>query len=639
MNASGRASKALAKAAAALALLVCALALCTCPGRAFAAVDVDGLKATAQVQTDGALHITEQRTCELQETRSALAVPVTSIQQDSKLSVSAIRFAHVTVQGGIDGNWTSLEEVAFSADMRAAYEQTGGIAARVAAHNSKADDGSGSGGAYLPEQPSFAVDPRDRVIYLFFPATSGRILFDIDYEVTNAVRAFDDVAELYWDYVAEDADARVSGVTVSVQLPMPEGMEAVPEQNVFAWGHGAAGTVDVRADGTVAFRVPEVLPGQYAQAHILFPVAWLTNLPLEARFAYSGTRLDAAKAEEEAWTDTWSAWLANSYAVDLAFVLLAVVIIGAASGLYLTFGRERGGDGGPSENERLEDGDLPTGFEAAIMGRLLRWNHASPLDMPASLMQLAARGALRIDALSNEGPFGRGYEELRIRQGKRAKDIVSTAADQELFRLLFDVWGEGYAAVTTTDIVRHSEKVGRERFRQELAGFTDALTKDVDGCGFFDQRSARVQRGIIIAGMVCFLLALIFGVAGGSLMRGTAMAVAGAACLVIGNYTGRLTSVGLRVQAAAQDLKASLEGSPLENISDEDAPYGLELGVAGTAPARSVSSAASSHQSRTSPEASEESLAVRWLAPRTGRGGAPIPSLAQAWASEMEKRG
>lgn len=626
-----------AKACKALfALLMGAFVFTAFPAHAFAVVEANALKATAQVQTDGALHVVEQRTCTFAEEHSAFAIPVTSLQQDSKLIVTSIRYAHVTVQGGIDGNWTSMDEVAFTAELREAYEQTDGIASRVTSYNRAVDAADQPGGTSLPEQPSFAVDQRDQVIYLFFPATSERILFDVDYEITDAVRVFDDVAELYWDYVAVDEDVRVNRVAISVQLPMPEGMEAVPDQNVYAWGHGAAGTVDVRTDGTVAFRVPEVGPGQYAQAHVLFPASWLTNLSLEARYAYSGTRLDEAKAEEAAWTDTWSAWLANSYAVDLAFILLAVVVIGVALVLYLLFGREHerneaDDDAGCMSEWREGDG-LPADCEAAIMGRLLRWNHTSVLDIPASIMQLASRGALRIDVIEGASPLGRGYEELRIRQGTRAKDVVRTAADQELFRLLYDVWGEGYAAVTLSDIARHAERAGRERFRQQLARFAHALTEDVDARGFFDERSARVQKGIIIAGVACFLLMLLFGVAGGSFIRGVAMAVAGAACLILGNYTGRLTSAGRDVRCAAEVLKSELDAMPLDRIPDEYAAYALELGVSGD-PIKG-------QEDSSAPEdVIGKSLAVFWLAARHGRGGMRIPSFACALASALERWG
>ena len=256
-------------------LLVSALFCLLMPASAFAALEVDSLKATAQVETDGALRIVEQRTFLFDEERSIILLPLSAMQADSRVTVSSIRYAHATVQGGIDGDWTTLSECAFSPNMREAYESTAGISAKVSALEAKAGNGSEAAlFSGLPKSDSFAVDERERGLYLFFTPTSGRVVFDYDFTITNDIRAFDDVAELYWDYVPSDDTTRVTSVNVTVRLPLPEGMEAVAGQNVHAWGHGASGSVDVKADGTVVYRAPEVRPGQYAQAHVLFPVSW-----------------------------------------------------------------------------------------------------------------------------------------------------------------------------------------------------------------------------------------------------------------------------------------------------------------------------------------------------------------------------
>lgn len=601
----------------AVAILV---AVCALPGRAQAAASVDAasIRTVAQVQTDGALHVVEQRTFVFDDERSALFWPVTSMEADSTLEVSSVRFAPCTLQGGISGEWTVLPRASISSELEGAIQASSGLTGAL-------DGRAAALGAAV--DPGFHADAAERGLYLLFPPTEGRVVFECDFTVTNAVRAFDDAAELYWDYVPADADASAASVNVSVQLPMPEGMEAVAGQNVFAWGHGAAGTVNVKADGTVAFHVPELLRGQYAQAHVLFPQQWLTNLSFKAQHAHSGTRLDAAKAEEAAWTDTWSAWLANSYRLDLAFVMLSLVALGAALALFFAFGREPK-PLAPASREAART--LLHGFEAPLIGRLVRWGHASSADLVALLMQLAARGAVKVEALSEPGPLGCGFNDVRIRTGARAKDVARTPLDQELMRLLFDVWGEGYASVMLSDIKRHAA-ADRMRFRSELAAFAKVLTRAVQQAAFFDARSARVQRIVMIAGCVLVACALLFGVAGGSFVRGAALFLAGGGCIVLGNYTARLTPKGAEVQAAAVIMGRVLEGEPLEAMDAEDAPYGFACGCAlgAGAPPLSTDLAAG-------PDCS---FACFWLAPRKGRGGKPMPSFAQHLADELEAWG
>lgn len=572
-------------------LLLAALPAAACARASADAVDI---KTVAQVQTDGSLHVVEQRIFVFDTSAAELVWPLTSMEEDSKLEVASVRYAHCTLQGGIDGEWTSLAAAPFMAELRDATRASSAV----------------------PESPSFCVDNREGELYLFFAPLEGRVVFECDYTITDVVRAFDDIAELYWDYVPADAEATAQSVSASVRLPLPEGMEAVAGQNVFAWGHGAQGTVNVKADGTISFAVPEVRPGQYAQAHVLFPQQWLTNLSFEAQHAHAGTRLDDAKAEEEDWTDTWSAWLVNSYTLDLTFVAVGIIAIAAALALYFSFGRE------PKLHGQVSAGACKR-YEAPLIGRLLKWDHASPANLVCLIVQLVERRAITVEALSEQGPLGPGFEDLRIRTGAHAKDVARTPVDQEALKLLFDVWGEGYGSVTLTDIAKHAV-ADKERFRQELASFAQVLTGEVSAAGFFDARSARVQRGIIIAGCVLCAGALLFGVAGGSFVRGTALIIAGVACLVIGNYTGRRTEQGVAVEASALKLADACASVPAwDLIPESDVPYACAMQCLPKAAADQA------------PD--DGSFAALWLRPRKGRGGRPEPCLAQQLADQLER--
>lgn len=613
-----------------IAAVIAAIAFASFPSQAHAAADVASIKTVAQVQTDGALHVVEQRTYLFDESHAAIVWPLTAMEADSELEVWSVRLAHATIQGEVDGEWTSLEEVPFASDMRDVVASSSGLSAKMAARRTALDGAADASRTDpIPDHPSFCIDAHERALYLFIPPTEGRVVIECDLTITDAVRAFDDVAELYWDYVPADADAHAASVDVSVRLPLPDGLEAVAGQNVFAWGHGASGTVNVKADGTIAFRVPEVEEGQYAQAHVLFPERWLTNLSAQALRAHSGTRADDAKAEEEAWTDTWSAWLVNSLTVDIVFAIIGILGILGALGAYLLFGREPKAS---SSDDEASQGPSYADHEAPLIGRLFRWNHASGDDAVALLMGLQVRGAIKTEALEGAGPLGAGYEDLRIRTSSRAKDLVRTPIDQEAFRLLFDVWGEGYASVTLSDIIRHA-RADKERFARDIAGWNALLSSEVREAGFFDAKAARVQKAVLIAGCVLCAGALIFGVAGGSFMRGLALFLSGGACLVIGNYLSRRTPLGAEVEASALQMADALSDvSDLDCIPDADAPY---LFAMRRVPSAGGGSAQGFQAHPRGAEGEKISFARFWLGGRRGRGGKPMPSLARRLSDEL----
>lgn len=325
------------------------------------------LNERAQVQTTGALHVVEQRTFVFEQPTDVLRWSFTGLPGNSEIEVSSVRLAPVDENGAVVGDWQTLQRASLNTEWRDSLEGSGGASKDL--FSSMANDDA----LAIPKQGTWSLDAWRRTLYAFFDAPADRVMFEVDWSATDAVAAYDDVAELYWDYVPARSDMATYDVTASVQLPVPEGALVVPDETVLAWGHGAPGQADVTADGTVTYQVPEVRAGQYAQAHILFPTTWLTNLSKEARTAYSGVRTDNAKAEEEAWTDTYSNQLVNRFMVDAVVALLCAVLLAVAVILYVTHGRERRDDLlllTPNERRQLlEDPQLIARFKA--------WNHVA----------------------------------------------------------------------------------------------------------------------------------------------------------------------------------------------------------------------------------------------------------------------
>ena len=101
-----------------------------------------------------------------------------------------------------------------------------------------------------------------------------------------------------------------------------------------AWGHGPLdGAVDIaRGNVIVNYKMPRVAPGEFAEARIVFPAAWVPGL------AASGeARLQTVLDEEQAWADEANARreraciesaLAASAQLGGGAVLLAVALWG-----------------------------------------------------------------------------------------------------------------------------------------------------------------------------------------------------------------------------------------------------------------------------------------------------------------------
>lgn len=109
--------------------------------------------------------------------------------------------------------------------------------------------------------------------------------FRIHYTIDNLACAYQDTAELYWKFVSDGWQVESKNVSCTIVLPKPQDVKLSSEQNVKVWGHGTQGQMTIH-DDTIEYSVPAVPSEQFAEARVLFPSAWLSEVtPLpEAKY-------------------------------------------------------------------------------------------------------------------------------------------------------------------------------------------------------------------------------------------------------------------------------------------------------------------------------------------------------------------
>ncbi len=559
-SASAAASAKLASLGVLAALLLCLLL----PSQAFASYSNPSVNTVAQMRTDGSLHVVEQRTYSFEEDYSAVTWRFTGITDKQQVEVASVRIIQMDAEGNIVRDWDQLPEVAFQSNWRAFVDETEGRSDKVKdAEERLALSKDSSDAVELPKGDSFSFDKRRCELYVFLDSTENSTVIECDYAISNAALVYDDTAELYWDYVSAQPDVEMSNVRTQVQLPVPDGVEVVPGETVHAWGHGPEGTIDVRSDGTVHYYVPEVREGQYAQAHVLFPRSWLTNITVQSKLAKSGTRLDDALAEEATWTDTYSWGLVNSHIVNLALHVLCVLALAAAVVAYAVWGRERRGDGAAGEGVGAEgagaacapgagaanaasgEGADAAGVDAAVLGRLLRWNQQSAEDFAATLRQLQQRGVISVSA---EGP---SPGDVRFRITPSAKSAKLTGVEHGAMELLFDTVGDGYQSVSLAELQRFcDEHPGWAR--EAMASWQGVLSEQVEREGLFDARSRKVARWLAWGAGVFAAFAVVEFFAVGSVPMAGALLATGAVVGAVAYCMLRRTPRGVELAECAE---------------------------------------------------------------------------------------
>ena len=569
---------------AVILLMICLLPFCM-PGKALAAdyrcSEVDLL---ASVETDGSVHMTDQRIFDLTEGESAperLKWLYDGFIEGAEVTIERVRMAPVDGDGALAGEWTELPETTFLLPWR------------------------GGGG---PAHDAWAYDKFQHTLYALVDAMPERVMFEVVYRVEDAIEAFDDAADFQWLYVPQDYDVALADVRAEVVLPVAADDSVKVMENVYAWGHGPAdGEVDIRSDGTVIFTDPAVEPTMYAKARVMFPVEWLTNLSEEARLANQGTlQYYWTSRYEETWVDTDTSQEVIRLGLALGLLGLSAALLLAALIVWWRWGRERL----PAFRDDYWMNPPADAMAPAVLGRLWRWNHESPDDIVATVLDMVHRGVLEVRDDELVIPAAGEEPAKRVESGSaaalaapRVADVGADDAPDAPDANAADAANAEQVAldVATLRLLRMVATGGRTLSRAKLsalahehprdlleasAAWQRRLTALVEPYGFFDTASRRAQH--VVLGAAIFLAVIAVAAIIWVSWRVGVLALATAAAMgVLGNYTMRRSPEGNDIAAHAKALRNwmrdggwSLEGDKL--APDERAaliPYAYLFGA------------------------------------------------------------
>jgi uncharacterized membrane protein len=341
-------------------------------------------------------------------------------------------------------------------------------------------------------------------VQLNFELTDARAGFTVKYVAKGAAKRWDDIGELYWQFVGDQASVPCDHVRVTVHLP-----EGVTRDQVRAWAHGPLwGNVTIAPDASVVMTVDPLPEYTFVEGRILFPAAALTNARPTA-----GAREAAVLAEEQKWADQanrsrlWSRVKVIAWGVlGVGFIALALVLIVI---LYFKHGRE------PKTQfkaEYLRDIPQPP-LPPALVASIWRMGTVGRDDATATLLDLVYRKVIDMQRVSvvKDGFFGSG-EEITY-QLTRHEDREADLLDYEkrLLKLLFEEIGHA-----DTLVVSELKELAKKHRKSVSSGWTvwkNKVEKEAESRHYLDAKADRMAFsgaafafvGIVAAGAAAVL--------------------------------------------------------------------------------------------------------------------------------------
>ena len=323
---------------------------------------------------------------------------------------------------------------------------------------------------------------------------TGTHTYTISYRVEGALNGFEDHDELYWNAIGEHWPVPISAATVNVHAPGDIGQIA-------CFAGPAASELPCQVSTTdgpnATFRQAQLGPNQAFTVVVGFPKGLVPN-------------------PEPILDEKWHP--ARAFAVTPATVGLAggigVFAIGGLIGLGWTRGRDRryvgsavdatfGNEGGEHEPVPLLARDEtpvefapPDNLRPGQVGTLID-ETANPVDVTATIVDLAVRGWLRIEEIPKEGWFGK--PDWKLVKLKEADDTL-LAYEKRLFDSLFSAKAGVDSTVLLSDL--------KNTFASKMRKVQDDLYDDSVEQGWFLSRPDKVRSKWVGGGFMVLLLGI-----------------------------------------------------------------------------------------------------------------------------------
>jgi uncharacterized membrane protein len=320
-------------------------------------------------------------------------------------------------------------------------------------------------------------------VQLDFAVADASAAFTVDYVAKGAAKRWADTAELYWQFVGDQATVPSDHVRVTVHLPA-----GVSRSQVRAWAHGPLwGTVTIAPDASVVMTVAPLPAGTFVEGRILFPAAALAKtaptggahlaavlaaekkLAAEANNARSRARLKVI------------AWGILGFGLPLIALVLVLV-------LYFKYGRE------PKTQFRgqyLRDIPEPS-LPPALVGVIWRMGTVGRDDATATLLDLVNRKVIDIARVTVQKQHLLGKGEAISYQltlhDERLDELLPY--ERHLCTFLFHEIAESPTLVLSE--LRDLAKTNRAAFAKGYSTWTSMVGEEGERRQFLDAKADRM---------------------------------------------------------------------------------------------------------------------------------------------------
>ncbi len=383
--------------------------------------------------------------------------------------------------------------------------------------------------------------------------------FDVSYRVINAVKIYQDTAELYRKFIGEANGNKISYVQVNLTLP-PGAEQFKQGEDIRIWGHGPLnGEVEFAGPNGVVLKVNNLPPYTFMEGRVLMPVSLFAGAPAEAYD--SSPALVRIISEEKGWAEQANKERAMARAELGAGAGIVAAALGTVFMLWRRFGRKH-----PTVFDGDYYRDLPADYSPAELSVLWNFKKMNANDITATIMDLARRKFLFLEEDTVQKRRFLGSKEVTTfllsflpapepAALRKPEEATLRPHEIELIDFLKNDIGGGKDYIYLTDIEEYAKKNG-EAFYAFWSEWTSSIVAKCETYNFFDSNGS-MSLLTVLGGVALFALGFVVAARMGTI--GWALIIAGIIIFFVPRFFKRRSVTGQEDYVRWEAFKRFLE--------------------------------------------------------------------------------
>ena len=154
--------------------------------------------------------------------------------------------------------------------------------------------------------------------------------YKISYKVVDAIGKYNDIAELYWQFIGSEFEVSADKVTGTIKLPGKAGST----DDIKVWGHVETlnGEIYATSEDTVEFNLSNFRSGRFVEIRVAFP----TNLVSYSGRTYSEDKLSSIISEETNWANEANARRKRQQMMNKIMIAVGAIAAVFTGGFFIT---------------------------------------------------------------------------------------------------------------------------------------------------------------------------------------------------------------------------------------------------------------------------------------------------------------